>query len=168
MGQSMTDVQGHVIGKAWKDRRFKQQLLADPTTTINAELERQGLPAVPEGVKIRVVEESPDTVYLVLPYHWSTAEQGNGAARTVRGLQAMPDPMGQEPEPDTEPPLCRETQPPTCPDTENDPVCTHDPTVCPPKCCLSSHTYTGCQLDAGLPEDSVLQQSELLLGELAD
>jgi hypothetical protein len=51
-----------LIAKCWADEDFKQRLLADPAGTLAAE----GM-AVPEGVTIRVVEDSAQAVTLVIP-----------------------------------------------------------------------------------------------------
>jgi hypothetical protein len=57
------DLEARLIARAWQDEAFKQQLLAEPRAAIAAETGR----AVPEGVEIRVVEETATRRYLVLP-----------------------------------------------------------------------------------------------------
>ncbi|MBK5966213.1 NHLP leader peptide family natural product precursor [Thiocystis minor] len=51
-----------LIAKCWADEDFKQRLLADPAGTLAAE----GM-AVPEGVTVRVVENTAQAVTLVIP-----------------------------------------------------------------------------------------------------
>jgi hypothetical protein len=51
-----------LIAKCWADEAFKQRLLADPAGTLAAE----GM-AVPEGVTLRVVENTEQEVTLVIP-----------------------------------------------------------------------------------------------------
>ncbi|NCC36243.1 MAG: NHLP leader peptide family natural product precursor [Chloroflexia bacterium] len=51
-----------LIAKCWADEAFKQQLLADPAGTLQAE----GM-AVPEGVTVRVVENTAQDITLVIP-----------------------------------------------------------------------------------------------------
>ncbi len=51
-----------LIAKCWADDAFKQRLLADPAGTLTAE----GM-AVPEGVTVRVVEDTAQAVTLVIP-----------------------------------------------------------------------------------------------------
>ena len=51
-----------VVAKAWSDGPFKQRLLADPATVLAAE----GV-AVPEGVEVRLVEDTNNLVHLTLP-----------------------------------------------------------------------------------------------------
>ena len=52
-----------LIEKAMKDESFRKQLMENPVAAIEAEI---GL-KIPETVKIKVLEEDPKTVYLVLP-----------------------------------------------------------------------------------------------------
>jgi hypothetical protein len=52
-----------LIEKALKDKSFRQQLIKDPNAAIEAET---GI-KIPEKMKIKVLEEDPKTVYLVLP-----------------------------------------------------------------------------------------------------
>jgi hypothetical protein len=51
-----------VIAKAWADEDFKSALLADP----RAALRTQGI-EIPEGITVRVVENSDNVINLVLP-----------------------------------------------------------------------------------------------------
>ncbi|GAB1394958.1 hypothetical protein MASR1M60_31220 [Rhodocyclaceae bacterium] len=51
-----------LIAKCWADETFKQKLLADPAATLKAE----GM-ALPEGVKLRVVENTAQQFTLVIP-----------------------------------------------------------------------------------------------------
>jgi hypothetical protein len=51
-----------LIAKAWADPDWKQSLVTDPVTVLKVE----GI-ALPEGAKIRVVEELPGTRTFVLP-----------------------------------------------------------------------------------------------------
>jgi hypothetical protein len=51
-----------LIAKCWADEAFKQRLLADPAGTLKAE----GM-AVPQGVSVRVVENTAHDVTLVIP-----------------------------------------------------------------------------------------------------
>ena len=51
-----------LIAKCWADEAFKQRLLADPAETLKAE----GM-AVPEGVRVQVVENTAQVFALVIP-----------------------------------------------------------------------------------------------------
>ncbi len=52
-----------IIEKAMRDEAFRQELLRDPRTAIEAGL---GI-TIPPQLTITVVEDTPDTVHLVLP-----------------------------------------------------------------------------------------------------
>ena len=53
---------GKIIAKCWADDAFKQKLLADPVATLTAE----GV-AVPAGVTVKAVEDTAQTLNLVIP-----------------------------------------------------------------------------------------------------
>ena len=53
---------GKVVAKAWSDEAFKAKLLSDP----HAALSEAGI-EVPKGITVKVVENTGDTTYLVLP-----------------------------------------------------------------------------------------------------
>jgi hypothetical protein len=52
-----------LIEKAMKDESFRKQLIENPGATIEAETGVK----IPELVKLKVLEEDPNTVYLILP-----------------------------------------------------------------------------------------------------
>lgn len=52
----------HIVAKAWNDERFKQRLIADPIGVLREE----GID-IPDGVEVRVVENSERVFYLSLP-----------------------------------------------------------------------------------------------------
>ena len=57
-----------VIARAMRDEAFRRELLADPKAALNRELARRpGGRRIPDGVEVRVVEETPGLTYLVLP-----------------------------------------------------------------------------------------------------
>jgi hypothetical protein len=51
-----------IIAKCWADEAFKQQLMADPAATLKSE----GM-EVPEGVTIKVYENTESIAHLVIP-----------------------------------------------------------------------------------------------------
>jgi hypothetical protein len=53
---------GQIVAKCWADAEFKARLMADPNGTLAAE----GI-AVPAGVQFRVLENTPEVTYVVLP-----------------------------------------------------------------------------------------------------
>lgn len=67
MAVTVSETDAHVrynriIARAWADPAFKQALLSDPAATLAAE----GLPT-PAGVELKVVENTPTLVHLILP-----------------------------------------------------------------------------------------------------
>jgi hypothetical protein len=69
-----------LIAKTWSDEAFKQQLLADPTTTLRA----AGI-EVPANVSFRVVEDSPNVIHLVLPSKPASSELDDQDLERVSG-----------------------------------------------------------------------------------
>jgi hypothetical protein len=61
-----------LIEKAWKDDAFRQALLTDPQGAVESELGGK----LPAGLQVKVVAESPDTFYLVLPANPDRAPAG--------------------------------------------------------------------------------------------
>jgi Nitrile hydratase, alpha chain len=62
-GISRAEFERGLIQRSMQDETFRRRLLDDPKGTLERELGS----ALPEGVEVRVVEESADTIYLVLP-----------------------------------------------------------------------------------------------------
>ena len=62
-GGSRAEMEGRLIERSLQDESFRQRLLDDPKGTIEQELETQ----LRESIEVRVVEESAETIYLVLP-----------------------------------------------------------------------------------------------------
>ena len=57
------DLEAKIVARAWADEGFRQRLKTDPRGTVS---EETGI-SVPESVQIEVVEETPETAYLVIP-----------------------------------------------------------------------------------------------------
>jgi hypothetical protein len=57
------DVELQLIEKAWKEDAFRQALLTDSQGAVERELGAK----LPAGVQVKVLAETPDTFYLVLP-----------------------------------------------------------------------------------------------------
>lgn len=51
-----------IVAKCWADADYKAKLIADPNGTLRAD----GI-TVPGGIEVRIVENSPQVVYVVLP-----------------------------------------------------------------------------------------------------
>ena len=56
-------IESHLIEKSMRDAAFREQLLTAPRATLESELGLQ----LPQGFQVRVAEESPDYLLLVLP-----------------------------------------------------------------------------------------------------
>jgi len=57
------DLEIHLITRALKDEAFEQELLANPKAVVEKELGTK----LPEELEINVIEETEDTLYMVLP-----------------------------------------------------------------------------------------------------
>ena len=71
-GGSRAEFERTLVQRSMEDEDFRQRLLDDPKGTLEQEL---GTP-LSEGVEVRVVEESADTIYLVLPSASAVGEGG--------------------------------------------------------------------------------------------
>lgn len=63
MAKTKKDVQELIVKKALADENFREALKADPKAVIEKET---GI-AIPDNIRVTVVEETPDNVYLVIP-----------------------------------------------------------------------------------------------------
>jgi hypothetical protein len=81
-GGGRAEIERRLLQKSLEDDSFRQKLLADPKGTVEQELGTQ----LPEGVEVRVVEESTDTIYLVLP---SASAVGEGEGLSDQELEAV-------------------------------------------------------------------------------
>jgi hypothetical protein len=62
-GISRAEMERRLVERSLQEESFRQRLLDDPKGTIEQELGTR----VTEGFEVRVVEETQDTIYLVLP-----------------------------------------------------------------------------------------------------
>jgi hypothetical protein len=81
-GGGRAEVERRLIERSLQDDVFRQQLLADPRAIIEREIGTQ----LPEEVRVVAVEETADTLYLVLP---STSPSGEGGDLTEQELEAV-------------------------------------------------------------------------------
>lgn len=65
------ELESELIVKAWKDEALKQELISNPKAVYARELGQQ----LPENLTIRVLEETADTIYLVLPKSPQVSEE---------------------------------------------------------------------------------------------
>jgi Nitrile hydratase, alpha chain len=71
-GGTRPEIERAIVRRSLEDEEFRQRLLDDPKGTLEQEIGR----GLPEGVQVRVVEESADTIYLVLPSASAVGEGG--------------------------------------------------------------------------------------------
>jgi hypothetical protein len=82
-GGGRAEIERRLINRSIEDEEFRQRLLDDPKGTVEQELGR----GLPEGVQVRAVEESADTIYLVLPS--ASRVGGQGGALSDQELDAV-------------------------------------------------------------------------------
>jgi hypothetical protein len=79
-----TNQQEQIIVRAWEDEEFKQNLVSNPKAAIEQELGEK----FPEGVEVRVLQETANTRYLVLPPANLTAEERQEVLQQLREGEA--------------------------------------------------------------------------------
>jgi hypothetical protein len=72
-----------VINKCWDDPEFKRRLLADPVTVLRAEGVK-----LPQGVRVRVIEDTDKLLHLVLPNEQG-AKNVTGQSQAAEGATIM-------------------------------------------------------------------------------
>jgi len=83
MNQDLSRQYAQIVAKCWADPAFKSKLLANTNATLAAE----GVD-VPAGVEVRVVENSAQVVYVVLPAPPSEGEIAEEDLASVVGAAA--------------------------------------------------------------------------------
>lgn len=66
---SRKDFEEKMIEKAWTDEAFRQELLSNTKSVIERELNslvQEGI-RIPERINMKVLEETPDQMYMVIP-----------------------------------------------------------------------------------------------------
>jgi hypothetical protein len=81
-GISRAEMERRLIDRSLKEESFRQRLLDGPFGAIEQELGA----TVPEGLEVRVVEETQDSIYLVLP---SASVVGEGGELSDRELETL-------------------------------------------------------------------------------
>jgi hypothetical protein len=72
-GGSRAEMERRLVEKSLQEESFRQRLLDDPEAAIEQELGTQ----LRESIEVRVVEESADTIYLVLPSASVVGDEGD-------------------------------------------------------------------------------------------
>ena len=70
-GSGRAEMERRLIEKSVEDDAFRQRLLADPKGAVEQELGTR----LPEEVRVVTVEETPDTIYLALPFVSADAQE---------------------------------------------------------------------------------------------
>jgi hypothetical protein len=71
-GGGRSEIERRLIERSIQDESFRQQLLADPKAAVEQELGTR----LPEEIRVVAVEETADTIYLVLPSASPAGETG--------------------------------------------------------------------------------------------
>lgn len=58
-----------IVSRAWRDEVFRYRLLSDPARTLRAE----GV-SIPQGVEVRILEDTDQVLHVVLPIKPSSQE----------------------------------------------------------------------------------------------
>jgi Nitrile hydratase, alpha chain len=70
-GSDRQEMERRLVEKSLRDDAFRQRLLADPRAAVEEELGTR----LPEGMRVVAMEETADTVYLVVPFRSTEAEE---------------------------------------------------------------------------------------------
>jgi hypothetical protein len=82
-GGKRAEIERTLVQRSLQDEDFRRRLLDDPKAAVGQELGTQ----LPEGgVEVRVLEENPQTIYLVLP---STEPLGEGEELSDQELEEV-------------------------------------------------------------------------------
>jgi hypothetical protein len=82
-GSGRAEMERRLIGKSIEDESFRRRLIEDPKAAVEQELGTR----LPEEVRVVTVEETSDTIYLVLP---STPMAGaEGGALSDQELESV-------------------------------------------------------------------------------
>ena len=82
-GSGRAEMERRLIEKSIEDEAFRRRLLADPKAAVEQELGTQ----LPEEVRVVALEESADTIYLVLPS--TSMAGGEGGELSDQELQSV-------------------------------------------------------------------------------
>ena len=83
-GGSRAEIERKLIQRSMEDEDFRQRLLDDPKGALEQELGTR----LPDDAEVRVVEESADAIYLVLPSSASPLG-GQGGELSDQELEAV-------------------------------------------------------------------------------
>jgi hypothetical protein len=75
------ELEAKLVAQAWKDEAFKQELINNPKAVLEREIGQK----IPENADIRVLEETANTVYLVIPKKPTVDELSEEQLEAVAG-----------------------------------------------------------------------------------
>ena len=81
-GGARYEIERKIVERSLQDESFRQKLLADPRAALQEELGAR----LPKEMEVRAVEETADTIYLVIP---SASPLGGGGELSDRELEAV-------------------------------------------------------------------------------
>jgi|SRR5215212_890032 len=81
-GGGRAEMEGRIIQRSLEDEDFRRRLLEDPRAAVEEELGTR----LPEGVQVQAVEETAETIYLVLP---SASPLGGDEELSDQDLEAV-------------------------------------------------------------------------------
>jgi hypothetical protein len=79
-------IESRIVRRAWADPDYKRRLLADPYSAVGEELGIE----LPPGLEVRVVEERPNSLCIVLPVDLSPIPLAT--VRVMVGVAPQPQP----------------------------------------------------------------------------
>jgi hypothetical protein len=82
-GGGRAEIERMLVQRSLEDESFRRKLLADPKGALQEELGAR----LPKEVEVRAVEETADTIYLVLPS--SSPLGGEGGELSEQDLEAI-------------------------------------------------------------------------------
>ena len=81
-GSGRAEMERSIVQRSLQDESFRQRLLDDPKAAVEEELGTR----LPEGVQVRALEETAQTIYLVLP---NSSPLGEGEELSDQELEAV-------------------------------------------------------------------------------
>ena len=103
-GGGRAEIERTLVQRSLQDEDFRRRLLDDPKAAVEQELGKR----LPEGVEVRVVEETAETIYLVLPGASAVGQGGEisdeqlqmrwpaARSRNLWPLLKLPQPQGSD------------------------------------------------------------------------
>jgi hypothetical protein len=81
-GGGRAEIEGRIVQRSLEDESFRRRLLEEPRAAVEEELATR----LPEDIQVTAVEETADTIYLVLP---SASPVGETSELSDQDLEAV-------------------------------------------------------------------------------